>query len=285
MVTSSSADGGPAGPPWRRGCSTHALEHEVRRATARRRNLERPATALARRLPVTAWNGTVATLPELERAAALLARLGLTPWAAQLPAGEAAPSLPLSDLPEGLLEVGEQVLGVLDPCAHPHEAVSDASGAARLRVNLPVRGGRRVADNGVGAAERDGDPGELEGFAPSSGRSGASGELEREHAAVQAAGEQGARTLVVAVRAETGVMDHGDLVPPFEHGRQCGGVLRHALHAQFQRLHASQAEPRFERRHGAPGVEGSATHEGTPLLARADGSPDEVGVAGDHLRD
>src|SRR5205814_3020252 len=87
-----------------------------------------------------------------------------------------------SGVRQGLIEIGDDVLDVLEADADADQPVADAGGAPRFGIELPVRGRRRVAHEGLDAAEAGADPGQLERVAEPDGGVDAACDLEGEHA-------------------------------------------------------------------------------------------------------
>src|ERR1700721_2651277 len=59
---------------------------------------------------------------------------------------------------QGHVRVGDEILSVLESDGEPYRARVDPRTLQRPRIQLPVRGRRRVADLGVRAAQGRGDP-------------------------------------------------------------------------------------------------------------------------------
>src|SRR5690606_34161986 len=66
---------------------------------------------------------------------------------------EREPGLRLAFLSEGLLEVRDEVPGVLDAAAQAHVPVGDSHGGARLGAESPVRGEPRLRDEALDAGQ------------------------------------------------------------------------------------------------------------------------------------
>ena len=65
------------------------------------------------------------------------------------------------DAVEGLGEVGDEVVGVLEPDRHPDRARADAVGGQLVGGEVDVGGRRRVGDQRLGPAERGGELGDV----------------------------------------------------------------------------------------------------------------------------
>src|ERR1700756_4179577 len=67
-----------------------------------------------------------------------------------------------SHLLQRLIEILDQIVGMLEPGGEADEAVADAEFGARLRLQPLMGGGRRMGDEALGIAEIVGDARELE---------------------------------------------------------------------------------------------------------------------------
>src|SRR2546427_9591242 len=93
-----------------------------------------------------------------------------------------------SDAVKGAVDVGEDVLGLLDADRKAQEAVADPQPAALLGGEPAVRGDRRVEHLGEEIADRRRRRRELESVEKAKrGRAGVIAKLERHHAAVKTA--------------------------------------------------------------------------------------------------
>ena len=109
---------------------------------------------------------------------AICPRIGPNWW---LISAKQGTNLPPEALTQGVEDVGDDVVGVLEPAAHAHRPGGD-SGRTQLVGREPsVRGGCRVSHQRLRATHRRGRPAQSHGIDETSAGLGASDQLEREH--------------------------------------------------------------------------------------------------------
>ena len=142
-----------------------------------------------------------------------------------------------------LVQIGDEVVGVLDAAGEPHEPVGEAECRALLRGQVAVRGLAWLGDQALHAREAGGMEHELEPLEEALGAGGTAGQGDAHHPAESV--ERARRDLVVGMGGKPGVVHAGDALPalgPAGHGH---AVVVVARHAHRQGLHAAGEEPRL----------------------------------------
>mmetsp|Transcript_31002 Transcript_31002/g.95760 ORF Transcript_31002/g.95760 Transcript_31002/m.95760 type:complete len:455 (-) Transcript_31002:40-1404(-) len=153
---------------------------------------------------------------------------------------------------EGLLEGGDEVLGVLEAARDADEAVGDADLGAVLREHVGVRHHGRARDDGLGRAEVLAQaPRLLDGVHELAARLRAALDLEPQHAAVEAAAVLLVSERLLRVRLEARVADGVDLRVGLQELGDRLGVVRLLADAEREGLGGLQLVESDLRRHGA----------------------------------
>src|SRR5437868_2718054 len=152
---------------------------------------------------------------------------------------------------ESMLQLGDQVLDVLDADRKADQSIADAEARAHVLRQRRMRHDRRVLDQALDAAEALGQREELAALEEALGCRQPTLENRRNHATV-ALVHLLRREQVLRMAREPGI-DHAlDLRMFCQPGGDVHGVAAMALHAQRQRLDAAQREEGIERARHAP---------------------------------
>ena len=108
-------------------------------------------------------------------------------------------------------------------------------------------------------------------------------QLEADHGAIEARGEEARDGGRVRVRRVAGEMDPLDLGPPGKPHRDPGGVGALALHAQRKRLDAAHGEVALERAENGSAGAGERAQRLVVFRVRGDRAAEHVAVAGQKL--
>ena len=206
------------------------------------------------------------------------ANRGCAPWACESPQG---PRSSCASLAECLGEVGDQVVGVLEPDGQADQVRRDLVGGAH---DARVRHGPGQLDQRLDPAERlgqDEEPGALGHPVGFLGRR----DLERDHAAEPAHLPRG--DVVAGMRRQAREEDglrHLRMV--VQEGRHGGRALAVGAHAHGQRLQAPQRQVAIHRTgDGARPIRQESQRLDPFRVARDDGAADQVGVTAEVLRE
>lgn len=185
---------------------------------------------------------------------------------------------------EGLAEVLDEIVNVLDAHREADHVVIDAEEHALLLRYAGVRHDRGALDQGLHSAEGLREGPQLEGLEEVSGFGEVASEVKGDHGAESRL--LGARKLVLGVRLETGVDDSRDLGVGLEILRHLHGVALRGLHAHVEGLKATNSHVAVERSgDGANAVLNEAHLLPDLHVAADDDAHEHVGVAADVLGD
>ena len=154
-------------------------------------------------------------------------------------------------LGQGLLDVGDQVGGVLDAAGEADQIGGDASGDQLLVVHLPVGGGGGVEGAGAGVSHVRLDGGQLEVLHKRLSRGPAALESEGHHAA-GAVGHILLGQAVVLVPLQSGVGDKADFLVSRQVLGHRQGVLTVAGHPHVEAL-----QPQVQQKGVLRGLDGA----------------------------
>ena len=191
-----------------------------------------------------------------------------------------------SDLVEGLLEVGDDVVDVLKAGGHAHESLGYARGDEFLGAVGRVGHAGGVLEQRLCVAEGNGGGAELAGVEQLGARGAAALYLKGEHSA-EAVAHLLLRHLMARERLEAGVVHALDLRVLFQPLGDSLSVGVVALHADLKGLQAAEDEIGLERAHDCAGHVLQAEHPDLAdevLLADYDAA-DDVAVAVEVLGD
>ena len=186
----------------------------------------------------------------------------------------------LRDLRQCLIEIGDQIVGVLDPDADPHKVVSDAKRGLAFVRHGKMRHRCGMAGERFRAAQADRQLRHLQRIEETEALG---------FAALDEDGEGAARAGAVAVVdiLLARVLDHAEVAQPFDLGMVFEEVayllcvLPCALHPQLDRFEAAQQHPcRVGIGNPAHRVAQRADRVDEALLARH-AAGDEIGMAAD----
>src|SRR5919112_4784795 len=152
---------------------------------------------------------------------------------------------------EGLFEVGDHILGVLDTDREPQEVLPDSEPFSPRGRELAVRGGGWMDGEGVDVAQRRGLDAKLQRVEEVEGRLSTCG-IEFEGDETPGVGEHAPGGRVVGVGLQRRMVDLRHLRVDGEAGRDGARVLALAAHPQGQRLEAAVREPGLEGTEHAP---------------------------------
>src|ERR671917_91258 len=184
----------------------------------------------------------------------------------------------LLELLEGLLDVGGDVLRVLDACREAEEGLPYPEPLAARRGELAVRGGRRVDRQSVYVPQRRGLDAELQRVEEGEGRLPAPvSELEGDEAA--GVREHAPGGLVVRVAGQRRMVNLCDPGVGGEAARYLACVVALAVHAQRECLEAAVREPGLKRTEHTPDEFAYSFDGGVVGRATGDRSGDQVAVA------
>ena len=183
---------------------------------------------------------------------------------------------------ETSLEVGHEVVEVLEPDRDAEQPRGDPGLGERRVVELAVRRRGRVDDHREDAAERGRQLRQRQGVDERAARVASARELEREH---PAAGPQLAgRDLVLGMAGEGRVVDAGHARLTLEPGGECRRRRRVAVHPDCERREAAQREERRHRRERGAGVDDDAPDPVDEVTPPDGDAGEDVAVAGDVFR-
>src|SRR4029453_4315327 len=162
---------------------------------------------------------------------------------------ERTPVIPSPPSAEGLVEVGQDVVRVLEPDREPHQVLGHTGGALLVRLELLVGGGRRVDDQRARIADVGQEAEELHPVDERLSLGEAALHPERDQAS-EAALEVLPRQRVRRVLLETRVANPGHAGVLLEPAGHLERVLRVTAHAQVQGLQTVDEGVRVEGAEG-----------------------------------